>query len=830
MQIDSAYMKEGDDPFDGIEFRTVTADDGREYIVPAAWSAVSVSVLIEKIFHKGPVPERLRRVEEPGLPESLFRSEIFGNNAGESFENDMRVLICRVAGGLAYRAARADIFDGAEDADRFYRELCHILLHQIATLEPALWQMGLDWAYGMSPAEILPADRLSALPEGFDQRDIAGIAIGAEDSRGDILKRVRLLAEIQALHNPEARLSVTLPVENVDSINFISSVSRAESDEAAREVGRRLMQQAADIVMQACDRDSVFGFDPAYNPRLKAAMGQARALGAPEGLLQQVLSYARQGFETFDVAGSPENESAAGFFDTRLSVPDDFIETALTGHGFMMIDAGKASYHAAAPDLLAKISESLWSSGNPKVFFRDTANKFLNDAAPGSAGGLVFTPGVSAPSAVINLSRFVSGRTVDQQKLAHVVMILAIALEASFGNLKADEKTATYRPMSIGFCGLAPVFMSAGIAYDSAEGRATAAALSAFISGAAYLASAQIADRIGACDGYAAISRAYLQDVQEKIAGFGGVHGGKGVMRRPQNSDMNVCFDVALPKAAQGLWEKALHIGRTQGFRHGHLTALATSLETQALLGAPLRDLMSEQSLVHFAENDADLYGKRLNPAVVAGLKHLGYTTAQIDDIHSYVVGQGTLLDAPGISHDDLRERGFSDGMLQRLDAATRNARHIRYVFNEWILGEDIENLESLGFSEDDIDDANIHACGTLTLEGAPHLKPEHLAVFDCAQPSGPDSVRRISAEAQMKMQGAVESFLSGAAAHTIFLEHHTGIDDIQKLLVRGWELGVKTLHLYRDASSLTHGVAVTVVQEEGARNHDAPLKKHVTG
>jgi ribonucleoside-diphosphate reductase alpha chain len=276
--------------------------------------------------------------------------------------------------------------------------------------------------------------------------------------------------------------------------------------------------------------------------------------------------------------------------------------------------------------------------------------------------------------------------------------------------------------------------------------------------------------------------------------------------------------DPALAMAVKNIWDKAYALGKEQGFRHCHLTGLATPLAVQGILGTTARDVAPEAGLIRFegffgdGVDSAALYGKKINPAVMQGLKRLGYSIAQIEDIYAYVVGHGTLLDAPAINHETLAAKGLSVEAIAAVEKALPAAQHIGYAFNRWTLGAAFDDfvvynddfLAALGFDEDDIDAANLYACGALTIEGAPHLSPDHLAVFDCLLPGG-FGVRRVSAEAQIRMQAAVEPFLSGAVSQTLSLDHHVGIEDVQRLILLGWELGVKRLSLWREGASLLH-------------------------
>lgn len=838
MQIARIYTKPGTsspDAFDMPVRDYVDADGGR-FVVPAHWSAIAIDVLVNTVFFKGIVPDSLPRLPVAGMPEWLWpAAPLLEEPQGETPEHDIRAVLHRIAGSLTLEAKRAGIFDTDEDAAAFYDELRYLMFHQIAAPECGLWSTaGVTWAYGIPHGSFLPDARIASFP---DQAGLtttlpySGVTVPRDYPKGNMLKRIKILAEAQSIEAEAGSLTITLPVEHIDSRSFITDSRQKDMTALATAIGNRLMTEALNRVMDACDRDSVLGFDPVFNKVLDEEVRAAIDAGVPFEAVDLALSYARQGYEEMpQLQGKKDDDDfASPAFHTCLSVPDDFIETALTGHGFMMTDEGRSLYHIAAPELWEAISHAVWTSGEPTLFFRDSASSSFTGTEPARSGkgSMIFMTGTEGASATLNMLALAgtAPAVVDTAKMTHAVRIMTIALEASISLMKPSQKTIEYRPIVIGCANLPTLLMSQGMAYDSAAGRNTAALIASYLSGAATLASAELADAIGAFDGYALAAKDYLSGVKDKMAMLSGHTGiAKGITRRPSQFNPALCPDAALPVAAKAVWDKAYAIGKEQGFRHAHVTGMQTDILTQSLLGAQTRDITPETHLVRFesfhAERDgADaFFGKKLNPAVPKALAALGYTTAQIDDIYAYAAGQGTLFDAPAINHESLLAKGLDEEMIQRLEAAIKTTQHIRYIFNPWTIGaelallvEDPEGdiLTQLGYSEDDIDQANVHACGTMTLEGAPHLKPQHLPVFDCIAPLGDRSVRRIGLSAQVMMQAAIEPFLSGAVAHTISLDHHTTIDDTRKLLLSAWESGVKQVSLYREGSSLLMPLAM---------------------
>jgi ribonucleoside-diphosphate reductase alpha chain len=153
-------------------------------------------------------------------------------------------------------------------------------------------------------------------------------------------------------------------------------------------------------------------------------------------------------------------------------------------------------------------------------------------------------------------------------------------------------------------------------------------------------------------------------------------------------------------------------------------------------------------------------------------------------------------------------------------------------VFNQWTLGAEFcqkvlgipeaklndpsfDLLRHLGFSRSDIEIANDHVCGTMTLENAPHLKPEHYHVFDCANPCGKKGKRYLSVNSHIYMMAAAQSFISGAISKTINMPNDATIEDCQKAYELSWALGVKVNALYRDGSKLSQPLASALIEDD---------------
>lgn len=815
MIIQRLYTREGQDLLTGVRLGKTVAEGVQDYTVPQHWGGAAIDILTGKIFYRGALPALTRAVPEDGVPEWLWRQEADGRGLEDvsaewryRYETDIRDVLHRIAGSFTYQGWKAGLFGDEAAARVFYDELRYMLLHRIASFEIAIWaRAGLDWAYGIRNESFAPAAHIPAV-------DIL---------QKDVLGWIKLAAGRQRLEKDAPMLTATLPVDNIDSPSFITLKKQDEMDAVTKDMGQKALKNAVYRVMDACDRDdAVYGFDPDHNAALRHAIREAKDMGASDAVVRMAVHYALQGYEEIDfLERTGKEDDVLSSLTTVLSVPDDFIETAMTGHGFMLSEAGEKKRHISAEKLMDTLVDAVWSSGAPHILFQDAADA----QGYGVSGGGVFLQDTAAPAAMVDLLKLSGAGIVDIDKVLHVTKIMLTALECSFAGADVSARTRQYRPLCLGAANLAPALMGQGIAYDSDAGRTTAALITALLSGAAYHVSAEMALRLGPC-GDPDFTRAQLQHVKDKISTLNGTAWmKKGMMRRPLQIKPALCPDPALGTAVSALWEKAYALGSGAGFRHGHLTAMWSDADVKTILGAQTESISPGTGLVRFegyfssAGDSSELYGKKLNPVVPGALHKLGYSIRQIQDIHVHALGCGTLEGAPFVNHETLRKKGFHQAALDALESALKTAQHIRYAFNKWTLGEDFcqrmlgfatedinddafDMLSALGFSEKEINAANAYCCGALTLERAPHIRPEHLTVFDCQRERG---ARKIAPEAEIRMRAAVEPFLSGLAGHVAELAHNSTIDDVRALILLAWELGAKGVSVYRDGCSLLY-------------------------
>ena len=300
----------------------------------------------------------------------------------------------------------------------------------------------------------------------------------------------------------------------------------------------------------------------------------------------------------------------------------------------------------------------------------------------------------------------------------------------------------------------------------------------------------------------------------------------------PVPLDAANCPDPALAAAARRSWDTALALGEKHGFRNAQATVIAPTGTIGLVMDCDTTGIEPDFALVKFKKLAGGGYFKIINRAVPQALTTLGYEAEQIAAIERYALGRGTLADAPAINHESLREKGFDEESLAAAEAALASAFDIKFAFNKWTLGEEFcieglgiapgalddpafDLLAALGFARAEIDAANAYCCGAMTLEGAPHLKPEHLAVFDCANPCGRIGRRALSVDSHIRMLAAAQPFISGAISKTINMPNGATVEDCKNAYLLSWRLGLKATALYRDGSKLSQPLASSLFGDD---------------
>jgi ribonucleoside-diphosphate reductase alpha chain len=394
--------------------------------------------------------------------------------------------------------------------------------------------------------------------------------------------------------------------------------------------------------------------------------------------------------------------------------------------------------------------------------------------------------------------------------------------------------------------------MSWGIPYDSDQGRSICAALTAIMTGISYATSAEIAKELGPFPKYKENAQSMLKVIRNhKRASEGKTRGFESLSINPVPLMGQDCPDQSLIIAAKNAWAKALSLGEKHGYRNAQATVIAPTGTIGLVMDCDTTGIEPDFAMVKFKKLAGGGYFKIINRVVPEALAHLGYDKDQIDDMQKYAVGSGSLKDCQAISHNALIAKGFTNKEIELVENSLASAFDIKFVFNQFTLGEDFcknklgisseqmndfsfNMLEFLGFSPEEIDVANIHVCGAMTLEGAPHLNKEHLAVFDCANVCGRIGKRFLSVDSHIKMMAAAQSFISGAISKTINMPNDATIEDCSDAYMLSWQLGIKANALYRDGSKLSQPLNSALLEddiseEENSVNNEQDITNRTT-
>jgi ribonucleoside-diphosphate reductase alpha chain len=461
---------------------------------------------------------------------------------------------------------------------------------------------------------------------------------------------------------------------------------------------------------------------------------------------------------------------------------------------------------------------------------------FLDDTACNLASMnlLAFhTPTQPSPASGGGLGR----GSFDVERYEHACRLWTMVLEisvlmAQFPSRQIAQLSYDFRTLGLGYANLGGLLMSSGHSYDSDAGRAIGGALTAIMTGVAYATSAEMAAGLGTFPIYKKNREAMLRVVRNhRRAAHGERSGYEQLSTPPVPLDHKACPDPKLIERAKLAWDRALSLGEQHGFRNAQATVIAPTGTIGLVMDCDTTGIEPDFALVKFKKLAGGGYWKIINRAVPEALRVLGYSESDIAEIEAYAVGHGSLSNAPGINHTTLRAKGFTDEAIQKAEKAIKTAFDIKFAFNKWTFGEEFlaklgipadeiakptfDMLSHLGFTKREIEAANIHVCGAMTVEGAPHLKPEHYAVFDCANPCGRTGKRFLSVESHIRMMAAAQPFISGAISKTINMPNEATVEDCKSAYLLSWKLALKANALYRDGSKLSQPLNSQLIADE---------------
>jgi len=539
---------------------------------------------------------------------------------------------------------------------------------------------------------------------------------------------------------------------------------------------------------------------------------------------------------------------------------------------------GQVAKTLPARELWDQIAYAAWRCADPGVQFDTTINEWHTCPASGRINAsnpcseYMFLDNTACNLASLNLLKFFDAkeRRFEIDAFEHATRLWTIVLEisvlmASFPSKEIARLSYEFRTLGLGHANIGAMFMQAGIPYDSDQGRAICGAITAILTGRSYATSAEMAQQLGPFPGFHKNSDPMLKVIRNhRRAAY-------DVPRQSQEAAQHVLGDyedlqirpvpidadclktpvqdigqlanaVELVNRARMAWDQALEQGTLHGFRNAQTTVIAPTGTIGLLMDCDTTGVEPDFALIKFKKLAGGGYFKIDNQSLRPALVNLGYAPEQVRDILRYVLG--TLdLDVPMPGADGtsftqfLRDKGLGDDDLRKLTDVLPMVFELQQGVTAWTIGaeglaglnltkRDIASaggslLRAIGLSKGQIEALNRLICGTQTIEGAPHLKPGHLPVFDCASKCGPTGQRFIAAEGHIRMMAAAQPFISGAISKTINLPNSATEDDIQSAYRLSWELGIKANALYRNGCKLSQPLNATIDADDGVEDEE---------
>ncbi|HXX69747.1 MAG TPA: vitamin B12-dependent ribonucleotide reductase [Polyangiaceae bacterium] len=853
LHIERRFAPRDHNPLDAVVFErrssTITNPDGSIVFkmegaeVPAAWSQLATDIVISKYFRKA------------GLHGDKDQGETSVRQVVHRLAHTIRV-----AGESVVKGERSrPYFTSTAEADAFEAELSYLLVNQYGAFNSPVWfNLGLwheygiggtggNWAWGFE------ADDVCETKTAYERPQCSACFIQAvKDDLMSIYDLVKSEARLfkygsgtgsnfSAIRGRQEKLSGGGTSSGL--MSFLEVFDRAAGATKSGGTTRR----AAKMVCLDMDHPEIVDF----------VGWKVREEKKAQALIQAGFAADFNGEAYHTISGQNSNNS--------LRVTDEFMRAALSGAKWQtrFRTNGEVCETLEAKELWRQVAEAAWACADPGVQYDSTINRWhtcpnsgrINASNPCSE--YMFLDDTACNLASVNLAKFLvedpidstvgspslrrtrGGARFDVEGYRHACRIFFVAQEilvdlSSYPTSSIARNSHDYRPLGLGYANLGSLLMSLGVPYDSRQGRALAASLTAVMCGTAYRTSAEMAAVKGPFAGYAKNREPMLRVVRMHRDAAYGID--RDAFRA--TDELSTVFGD-LYRAACEDWDEALRAGESNGFRNAQATVLAPTGTIGLLMDCDTTGIEPDFALVKFKKLAGGGYFKIVNQTVPHALRRLGYAEHEVRDIVAYVSGTNTLVASPHVNRKSLKEKGLTDAELARVEAALVGVFDLDGAFAPWVLGEDVFErlgarkdarlLEHLGFSPAQIEEAQDVIVGRMTIEGAPRLRDDHLAVFDCANRCGTHGTRFLAPMSHVRMMATVQPFLSGAISKTVNLPNEATVDDVQAVYEEGWRLGLKAIALYRDGCKASQPLSTSSKRKDdessdAARGEPEPL------
>ncbi len=795
----------GTSPYDMVEYdkrsSVIKEPDGRivfemkDVEVPKTWSQLATDIVVSKYFRKAGVP-------------------------GTDSEINVKQVVYRIAHTIRTYGEEHGYFRGKEMADTFEDELAYMLLTQRGAFNSPVWfNCGLFHQYGILGSAgnfgwNFQTNKIDVMANAYQRPQCSACFI--QSVQDDIRNIFSLLGQEATVFKygsgtgtnfSKLRGSGEKLSGGGTSSGLMSFLKVFDTGAGAIKSGGTT-RRAAKMVCLDIDHPDILSFVEWKANEEKKAKILIEHGGFPA-------DFNGEAYAT--VAGQNSNNSV------RLS--DEFMNAYLTGSTFATKwrTNGKVAKEYDAKFMMRKIADAAWACADPGVQLDTTINDWhtcsntgrINASNPCSE--YMFLDDTACNLSSVNLMKFLSDDGVfDIEGYRHACRTFFVAQEilvdlSSYPTQQIAQNSHDYRTLGLGYANLGTLLMVQGVPYDSDKGRAIAAALTAIMTGHAYLASAEMAAVKGPFPGYAKNKEPCLR-----------------VMRKHRDAayQLDVRFCPAdLLKAAREDWDHAVELGEKYGYRNAQATVIAPTGTIGLLMDCDTTGVEPEFALVKWKKLAGGGYFKIVNNSIIRALRSLGYSEDDMGEMLEYVLGHNTFEGAPHVHHEALLKMGFTPDQVREAEEAVQKAK----TWTDWTPHINPKTLINKGLSKEQIDEAKVFIEGAQTLEGAPGLNPEHAAVFDCANVCGIGK-RFIDPMGHIKMMAAVQPFISGAISKTVNIPNSTTVEEIEKIYVEGWRLGLKAIALYRDGCKASQPLNTKSDSKADAKVEPTVVMQEYTG
>jgi len=859
LRIPRFFTKPGESVFDKVEWETRTSSiknpDGtvvfemKNVEVPKFWSQVATDVLAQKNMRKRGVPlldkSGNQIIDEFGKP-------VLGS------ETSLRQVVKRIVGCWRHWGEKHSYFASTEDAQTFEDELSYMLIFQMAAPNSPQWyNTGLNWAYDIEgPAQghwyVDPDTKeLVQAKDAYTHPQVHACFIQPirDDlvNEGGILDMVIREARIFKYGsgsgiNFSALRAEGEPLSGGGKSSGVMSFLRIFDVNAGAIKSGGTTRRASKMVILNVDHPDIEKFiNWKMNEEKKVAALVAAGYSA---------DFEGEAYQT--VSGQNSNNS--------VRITDDFIKAVIDDKDWNLRwrTNGQIARTVKARDVWDQIAKAAWACADPGLQFDTTINDWHTSPASGRINAsnpcseYMFIDNTACNLASINLGKFLDDTTAlfDVEAFKHACRLWTIVLEisvlmAGYPSKEIADLSFKFRTLGLGYSNLGSMLMRLGIPYDSDQSRAITAAVTAIMTGEAYATSAEMAAFLGPFSEFDKNKEHMLKVIRNhrRIVYNAKPEEYEKLSTIPPGIDHKSCPEYLLSAAIES-WDRALAIGEKYGYRNAQTTLIAPTGTISLVMDCDTTGIEPDFALVKFKKLVGGGYFKLINQSVVPALKKLGYSDSQIKDIINYAVGTNSLIGSPYVNASSLKEKGFTDAEISKIEKTLFSVLELQFAFSPVMLGkETVERLgfsqeeyskpsfnllKSLGFSDKEMEAANEFVCGTLTVEGAPHLKDGDYAVFDCANKCGRKGKRYIDYMAHVKIMAVTQPLLSGSISKTVNMPNEASMDDVKRVYFESWRMALKSIALYRDGSKLSQPLSALLSRKMEEKKLAVPKRKRL--